>query len=85
MATVKINNIRITPAPSKSAPIISTTISNIIVNPSTHEDRKLLYKKGCKDLEGNKFRLVIPEKFICTHICKRTPGGGFMGMGDSYF
>jgi hypothetical protein len=57
----------------------------MIVKPSTREDCKLLYKLGCKDLEGNNYRVVMPEKFKCKNVCKTTPGGGFLGMGDSYF
>jgi hypothetical protein len=66
-------------------PIITTTITNIIVKPSNYDDLKILVKKGCKEIKGNKHRLLIPEKYTCTHICKTTPGGGFLGMGDSYF
>ena len=57
----------------------------MIVNPITREDCKLLYNLGCKDLESNSYRLVMPEKFKCKHVWKTTPGGGFLGMGDSYF
>ena len=85
MATIKFDNIRITPTRTKADPIISTNISNMIVKPSTREDCKLLCKLGCKDLEGNNYRVVMPEKFKCKHVCKTTPGGGFLGMGDSYF
>jgi hypothetical protein len=85
MATINVENVRVTPTRTKSDPIITTTISNMIVKPSTREDCKLLYKLGCKDLESNSYRLVMPEKFKCKHVWKTTPGGGFLGMGDSYF
>ena len=41
----------------------------MIVNPITREDCKLLYNLGCKDLESNSYRLVMPEKFKCKHVC----------------